>query len=251
MAEKISSLIIDDEPLARELLRHYLGKIDGIEVAGECSNGFEAFKAIKEKSPMLIFLDIQMPRISGFELLELLDDKPEVIFCTAYDEHAIRAFEMNAVDYLLKPFSEERLKEAVDRAVARISSISAPVGRPVYEQVAEQSLIPDKSLERIVSKTGTTITVIPVDAIHYLEAQDDYVMVVSDQGNHLKEKTLKYYESHLPKELFVRVHRSYIVNISRIRNISLYGKESYRIKLQSGEEIKASAAGYRMLKSLL
>lgn len=251
MKNKISSLIIDDEPLARELLRHYLEKIDLIEVSGECENGFEALKATKERSPQLIFLDIQMPRINGFELLELIDEKPEVIFCTAYDEHAIRAFEMNAVDYLLKPFSEERLIEAVDRAVARISSLSAPTARPEYERVAEQSVQPGKTLERIVSKTGTNISIIPVDAIRYLEAQDDYVMVVSDQGNHLKEKTLKYYESHLPQELFTRVHRSYIVNIGRIRNISLYGKESYRIKLQSGEEIKASAAGYRMLKSLL
>lgn len=250
MAEKIRSLIIDDEPPARDLLRHYLGAINEIAIVGECVNGFDAIKAIREFAPQLIFLDIQMPRINGFEMLELIEKKPEVIFCTAYDEYAIKAFEMHAVDYLLKPFSEERLREAVERALARIHRHEA-ISQNIYEKVASSFAKPGRSLERIVAKTGTKITVISVDTIHYLEAQDDYVLVVSDQGSHLKEKTLKYYSTHLPDNKFIRVHRSFIVNIGQIKSVSLYGKESYRIKLQSGEEIKASASGYRLLKSLL
>ncbi len=250
MSEKVKSLIIDDEPPARELLRHYLGRIHEIQVIGECSNGFDALKVIREENPQLIFLDIQMPKISGFELLEVLENPPEVIFCTAYDEWAIKAFEMHAVDYLLKPFSEERLQQAVERAVERIKKGR---GQLSETNIGIKQIIqsPGKCLTRIIAKTGTTLTVIPVDAIHYLEAQDDYVMVVSDQGNHLKEKPLKFYEEYLPGDVFIRIHRSYIVNIRRIKTISLYGKESYMVKLISGAEIRASASGYRVLKNLL
>jgi two-component system, LytTR family, response regulator len=250
MSGKLTTLIIDDEPPARALLSHYLQQIDMVQVVGECANGFEALKAIQEVQPDLILLDIQMPRINGFELLEVLNSKPEVIFCTAYDAYALRAFEMHAVDYLLKPFSQERLAEAIGRAAERISvKAGAPEG--VTRLISEQGAKQMADGGRIIAKTGTTITVIPFESIDYLEAQDDYVLVVSDHGNHLKEKTMKYYEEHLPPDLFLRIHRSYIVNIRKIKSIFLYGKESYKVKLLSGAEIRASAAGYKMLKEML
>lgn len=250
MQPTIRCLIIDDEPPARDLLQHYLSEMEGIEVSGECSNGLEALKAIHELKPQLLLLDIQMPRINGFELLEVMDEKPEVIFCTAYDEFAIKAFEMHAVDYLLKPFSRERLKAAVDRAALRIRS-RKPESPAAYTILMQQTNRLTAPLVRIIAKTGTTLTVIPVESILYLEAQDDYVLVVSEMGNHLKEKTMKFYEEHLSSESFLRIHRSYIVNIRQIRSISLYGKETWKVVLKSGAEIKASAQGYKMLKEIL
>ncbi|MFO7722506.1 MAG: response regulator [Bacteroidales bacterium] len=250
MSAKIRTIIIDDEPPARVLLHHYLNQMATVEVVGECANGFEALKAIQEKSPDLILLDIQMPRINGFELLEVLNPRPEVIFCTAYDEYALRAFEMHAVDYLLKPFSQERLAEAIGRAAGRIRS-KAEFPKGVEALISDQGARQPAETGRIIAKTGTTITVIPLESIHYIEAQDDYVLVVSDYGNHLKEKTMKFYEEHLPADLFLRIHRRYIVNIHVIKSISLYGKESYQVKLRSGAEIRASAAGYKMLKEML
>jgi two-component system, LytTR family, response regulator len=250
MEPVIRCLIIDDEPPARELLKHYLSDLPAILVEGECANGFEALKEVKAKKPDLLFLDIQMPRIDGFELLELLDEKPEVIFCTAYDAFALKAFEMNAVDYLLKPYSKERLAEAVERAAQRIRRREVNK-KPVYEKLLKGDLPEGFYLERIVAKTGTHITVIPAAAIHFLEAEDDYVKVVSELGNHLKERTLKYYEEHLPPDTFVRIHRSFIVNIRKIKNIALMGKETWRVVLHSGDEIRASAQGYRKLRELL
>jgi two-component system, LytTR family, response regulator len=249
MKHPIRCLIIDDEPPARELLLHYLARIPDVEVCGTCANGFDALKAIREFSPDLLLLDIQMPKISGFELLELLDDPPSVIFCTAYDEFAIKAFEMHAVDYLLKPFSEDRLRQALDRAIARIhDSVESP--GIVYDTIAAQTIPKSRQPERIIVKSGTVVTVIPLEAIHYLEAQDDYVLVVSDLGEHLKEKTMKYYEGWLPGDTFVRIHRSYIVNINRIRKVSLYGKESYSVLLTTGSAIRASVAGYKLLREM-
>lgn len=249
MTKPIRCLIIDDEPPARELLMHYLSRIPGIEICGTCSNGFEAFKVIRECTPDVLILDIQMPKLSGFELLELLEEPPQVIFCTAYDAYAIKAFEMHAVDYLLKPFSEERLRQAMDRAVARIASPSANTTGQ-YEKIAQQATQGQRPPERVIVKTGTTVTVIPLDAIHYIEAQDDYVLIVSDLGEHLKEKTMKHFEAWLPGETFVRIHRKYIVNVNRVKKISLYGKESYRVLLTSGATIHASLNGYKALKEL-
>jgi two-component system LytT family response regulator len=250
MIHTIRCLIVDDEPPARELLVHYLGKMAEVEVCGTCANGFEALKMIRECAPDLLFLDIQMPKITGFELLELLDHPPQVIFCTAYDEFAIKAFEMHAVDYLLKPFSEDRLRQAVDGAIFRIRNADAIPTVP-YEQIATQAIPKAHHPERIIVKNGTVVTVIPLEAIHYIEAQDDYVLVVSDLGNHLKEKTMKHFEAWLPNEMFLRIHRSYIVNINKIKKVSLYGKESYQVLLTSGATIRASANGYKALRDLL
>lgn len=245
MQDKIRVLIIDDESLARELVRSYISDIPGIEILGECENGFDALKAVQELKPDLLFLDIQMPKINGFELLEVLDRKPEIIFTTAFDQYAIRAFEMNAVDYLLKPFSRQRLADALEKARKRLAENVIP---PLIEVFQKQLDEEPKILERVITRLGSKITVIPVEKISYIEAADDYVMIFSDLGKHLKEKTMKYFEEHLPKELFIRIHRSYIVNITEIKSLELYSKDSYLAVLKNGEKLKVSSEGYRKLR---
>jgi len=217
----VKTLIIDDEPLARELVKRYLLDHPEIELLAECNDGFEALKAIQQMEPDLIFLDIQMPKLEGFELLEVLQQRPEIIFTTAYDQFAIRAFEMNAVDYLLKPFSKERFDSAVAKAIQRISKGLQPAGDTIGR--LQQSLDSNTGLlERVVTRLGSKITVIPVDRIWYIEAQDDYVMIYSELGNHLKEKTMKFFEEHLPSNTFIRIHRSSIINISQIAAVEGY-----------------------------
>lgn len=251
MPDKISVLIIDDEPLARELVKKYLSDNPHIEILGECENGFDALKAIQELKPDLLFLDIQMPKIDGFELLEVLDLKPEIIFTTAFDQYAIKAFEMNAVDYLLKPFSKARLEQALEKAKGRIGMESQLVGTPSHNPIQNlQQQIDDdrKTIERVVTRLGSKITVIPVEKIWYIEAADDYVMIWSELGNHLKEKTMKYFEEHLPPGQFIRTHRSNIVNINQIKSLELYSKDSYVAITKSGAKLKVSAEGYRRLR---
>ena len=248
--EKLRVLIIDDEPPARELVKHYLASYDDIEIAGECANGFEALKAIQEMQPHLIFLDIQMPKISGFELLELLPDPPQIIFTTAFDEYAIRAFEMNAVDYLLKPFSSARFQQAVERARLRIEE--KPIEKDnSLERMKEQLDDSPEEIDRIVVRLGSRIIIIPKDTIYYIEAADDYVMIYSSQGNYLKEKTMKYFEAHLPSNDFIRIHRSHIVNIHQIVSIDLYGKDTHMVLLKCSAKLKASAEGYKRLRETL
>lgn len=251
MHDKMRVLIIDDESLARELVKKYLTDIPGIEILGECENGFDALKAIQELKPDLLFLDIQMPKIDGFELLEVLDPKPEIIFTTAFDQYAIRAFEMNAVDYLLKPFSKVRLEQALEKAGHRIGMESQQVGTPSrqpLQNLQQQMDDEKKTIERVVTRLGSKITVIPVDKIWYIEAADDYVMIWSELGNHLKEKTMKYFEEHLPEGQFIRTHRSNIVNISQVLSLELYSKDSYVAIMKSGAKLKVSAEGYRRLR---
>ena len=251
MRDKIRVLIIDDESLARELVKKYLSDIPGIVILGECENGFDALKVIQDLKPDLLFLDIQMPKIDGFELLEVLDHKPEIIFTTAFDQYAIRAFEMNAVDYLLKPFSRERLINALEKAKHRIETPSHSNETPsqksiegLKQQVEEERQV----IERVITRLGPKITVIPVQKIWYIEAADDYVMIYSELGNHLKEKTMKYFGEHLPPDQFIRMHRSYIVNISQIVSLELYSKDSYVAIMKSGAKLKVSAEGYKRLK---
>jgi two-component system, LytTR family, response regulator len=251
MHDKIRVLIIDDESLARELVKRYLSDNPGIEILGECENGFDALKAIQELRPDLLFLDIQMPKIDGFELLEVLDPKPEIIFTTAFDQYAIRAFEMNAVDYLLKPFSKARLEQALEKARGRIEMESRPVGTPSrfpLQNLQQQIDDDKKTIERVVTRLGSKITVIPVEKIWYIEAADDYVMIWSELGNHLKEKTMRYFEEHLPQGQFIRTHRSNIINISQVVSLELYSKDSYIAILKSGAKLKVSSEGYRRLK---
>jgi two-component system, LytTR family, response regulator len=252
MPDKIRVIIIDDEILARELVRNYLDGIPDLELAGECQNGFEALKMVQELKPDLLFLDIQMPKIDGFELLEVLDPKPQIIFTTAFDQYAIRAFEMNAIDYLLKPFSKARLEQSLDKARKRLADFSVKTEKPgPLDQLQQQIENEKKELERIITRLGSKITVIPVDKIWFLESADDYVMIHSGLGNHLKEKTMKYFEEHLSNQQFVRIHRSYILNIACIAGIELYEKDTHLVTLKSGDKLRASAEGYKRLKEML
>ena len=243
MPDKIKVLVIDDEALARELVKKYLDGIPDVEVLGECENGFEALKMIQELQPDLLFLDIQMPKIDGFELLEVLDPKPEIIFTTAFDQYAIRAFEMNAADYLLKPFSRKRFIQALDKARERIGGTPS-----LLTQLQNHLDDGPKTLERVITRLGSKITVIPVEKIWYIEAADDYVMIHSELGKHLKERTMKYFEAHLPADRFIRIHRSYIVNISSIKSLELYSKDAYLAILHNGDKLKVSAEGYKRLR---
>jgi two-component system, LytTR family, response regulator len=242
--ETIKAIIIDDEELARKLIKNYLKDITDIEIIRECENGFEGAKAISDLKPDLIFLDIQMPKINGFEMLEILDNPPEIIFITAHNEYAIRAFELNATDYLLKPYSKERLISAVQKAKEKIKSES--IKSVNIQQLIQQPL--SEKLERIVVKSGNKIKVIPVDKITYLEAQDDYVMIYTDEGKHLKQGTMKYFEDHLDASKFIRVHRSYIVRIDQVTQLEPYSKENFVLKLKNGTSLKISRNGLKNLK---
>lgn len=247
--ETIKTIIIDDEKLARDLLVSYLSDFREIEIVKECENGFEGLKAINELDPHLIFLDIQMPKINGFEMLELLEKKPEIIFTTAYDQYAIKAFEHNAVDYLLKPFSKERFNKAIHSVFERIN-LKDKKQLPIDKLVTDIQK-PDEKLSRVVVKKGSEIHVLAVESIVYFEAQDDYVMIYTKDSRYLKQKTMKYYESNLEESQFVRTHRSYIVNIQQIAKLELYDKESYMIILKTGQKLKSSKTGYKKLKEVL
>jgi two-component system LytT family response regulator len=247
--KKIRVLIIEDEAPARELIKYMLKERPEIEVVGECADGFCGATQIKEKHPDLIFLDIQMPKLTGFELLEVLDEKPEVIFTTAFDQYAIRAFELNAVDYLLKPYSKERFDSALAKAVSRIGKETQEPDR--IEKLVTAATEAEGYLTRIVFRKGAGIKIIPLNLISYLASEDDYVMIYYSEGKALKPKTMKYYEDHLPPSLFMRVHRSYMVNIEQITRLEPYSKDNYVAVLKSGEKIPVSRTGYKMLREKL
>jgi len=242
----IRTIIIDDEPLALDLIKNFLSHRNDIDLIAEANNGFEALKLIHELKPDLIFLDIQMPKINGFELLEVLKEKPKVIFTTAFDHFALKAFEYSAVDYLLKPFSKERLFQAIDKVKVDIASPLDTQQMKLTDYLAHES----KELERVVVRQGNKVNVIAIDKIYYLEAQDDYVMIYAENGNFLKEKTMKYFESSLPAS-FIRIHRSHIVNISQIIGIEQYIKNTHVVKMKCGASLKVSAEGYKKLKEQL
>lgn len=244
----LKTLIIDDEPLARDLLRHYLSKDDRIELVGECSNGFEGVLAIQDLNPDLVFLDIQMPKITGFEMLELIQSPPMIIFSTAYDQFAIRAFEANAIDYLLKPYPYERVVIALNKAVEKLKSKTSPYEFNKLIETHDEKL---GILDRIVVKSGRKIQVIPVKSIHYIESQDDFVMIYCEDGHFMKQKTMKFFEQHLDGQKFVRIHRSYLLNISSISEIQQYEKESWIVLTKQGAKLKVSKAGYNNLKDKL
>ena len=245
---KIEVLIIDDEELARLLLKESLKEIPWIEVVGEAGNGFDALKLIAEKKPKLLFLDVQMPKLTGFEMLELLDDKPEIIFITAFDQYALEAFEQNAVDYLLKPFTNKRLQEAVKRAGDRLQSGEVSHKAPALQEKLDDA---EGYIDRVVIRTGKKIRIIPVEEIKYLEADDDYVSIMLEGEKHLKQKTMRFYESHLDPKEFVRIHRGYIVRIQFVDSIELYEKDSYIVKLKDGQTLPVSKNGYVKLRDSL
>lgn len=240
----IKAVLIDDEPLSREIIKSYLKKYE-VSIVEECNDGFEGVKAIQQHKPDLIFLDIQMPKINGFEMLELIENPPAVIFTTAFDEYAIRAFESNAVDYLLKPFSEDRFKKAMEKWQGKPTATEST--QKVLEAVAQNP----QQQNRVVVKTGTKVKIIPLHEIQYLEADDDYVRVVTAEGQYLKNKTMQFYEQSLDPQQFVRVHRSYIVHINQITRIDPYQKENHLAILRNGKQIPVSKTGYAKLKEIL
>jgi len=243
----ISAVVIDDEKLARDVIKAYLKNEKEIEVVAECANGFEGIKAIQENKPDLVFLDIQMPKLTGFEMLEVLEQNPVIIFSTAFDQYAIKAFELNAADYLLKPYAEKRFKEALDKALAKIKQDQPSTSETLAKDYKEQQ----ETLDRVVIRSGSKILIIPIDKIDYFEAQDDYVAVHSEGNKYLKQLTMKWLEKSLPQEQFVRVHRSYIVAVDMIDKLEAYSKDSYLAILKNGEKVSVSRTGYQQLKQVL
>ena len=237
-------IIVDDEPLARSIVKEYLQTDTGIELVAECNDGFEGIKAIQQYQPELIFLDIQMPKINGFEMLELIENPPAVIFTTAFDEFAIKAFEINAIDYLLKPFSKERFDKAVQKYQQQKNSHQ-------IQAVIETAAQSPAQQNRVVVKDGNKIKIIPVNQIHYLEAADDYVKIITADGSFLKKRTMNFFEQSLSAFHFVRIHRSYIVNTQLITRIDAYEKDSHLVLLNTGAKLPVSKAGYAKLKEVL
>lgn len=246
----ISILIIEDEKPARDLIKAYLEGNTGINLLGEYDNGFDGLKAVNELKPDAIFLDVQMPKLTGFEMLEVLEYHPEVIFTTAYDQYAIRAFEQNAVDYLLKPFSKVRFQEAIGKLESRIES-QKETGKTGIEKIKQHLAESEEKLHRVVIKKSGKIHVISTGDINYLEAQDDYVMIYTNEGKYLKQQTMKYFEKHLDSQQFVRVHRSYIANITHIERIEPYEKSNFILILKDGNKVPVSRNGMQVLKENL
>ena len=245
--KKIQALIVDDEDLARQVIREMLVPHPEIEIVGECANGFEAVRMVTELKPDLMFLDIQMPKLDGFEVLELIGTGIAVVFVTAYDEHALRAFEVHAVDYLMKPFRAERFEAALDRAKQRIGG-TAPF-RP--EELTASTRGSGTYAERVVVKDGTRVQIIPVSKLDYAEAQDDYVALVSQGKKHLKQQTISSLEAALDPKTFVRIRRSYLVNLERVTRLEPYGKDTHVVILNDGARLPVSRSGYARLKAFL
>lgn len=246
-SEKLRVAIVDDEAPARSLLREYLSAFPDVEIVAECANGFEAVKAVEEAAPALLLLDVQMPGLSGFEVLELLGREVAVVFVTAYDEYALRAFDVHAVDYLLKPFSAERLGQALARARQRI-------GHPRdagAEAVAAAARPPGTWLTRIVAREGGRVHVIPVETLDFVEARDDYVCLRFSGHEVLKQQTLTVLAAQLDPARFVRVHRSVVLNVAKLARIERYAKDSRLAVLHTGAKIPVSRAGYAALRQFL
>ncbi len=245
----IKAIIIDDEELARKVVVNYLAQHPEIEIVAECDNGFTGLKAINEMKPHLLFLDIQMPKINGFELLELMDEKPLIIFSTAHDEYALKAFELSALDYLLKPYSRKRFAEAVQKAIGRIQSGAKQ--DDALEKLNNDHENREDYLRRIVVKNGTHVQIIPAEEVLWIEAADDYVEIYTKNSKYLKQKPLSFFESALDPDSFIRVHRSTIVAISEISKLEPYSKDSYVVILKNGKEVNVSKTGMSALKERL
>jgi two-component system LytT family response regulator len=242
----VRAVIVDDEPLARAVIRQMLRDFPDIEIAAECGNGFEAVKAVGETHPDLLFLDIQMPKLDGFEALELIEPGPAVVFVTAYDQYAMRAFDAHAVDYLLKPFSAERFRTAVERARERLGTT-----RPAAAELAREARTPGSRPERVVVKDGTRVHLIAWDKLEFAEAQDDYVALRSAGKTYLKQQTIASLEASLDRLRFVRIHRSAIVNLEYVARIEPYSKDSKVVVLRDGTQLPVSRSGYtRLLEAM-
>ncbi|TFW28083.1 response regulator [Massilia arenosa] len=242
------AIVVDDEELARGLMREYLRAHADVEVVAECANGFEAVKAITELEPDLVFLDIQMPKLDGFEVVELAGRKPRYIFVTAYDQYAVKAFEVHAIDYLLKPFTQQRLDEALAHARA---SIGTPAPQTAVQQMVTEAAVRNGPLERILIRDGARVHVIPAEKVDVIEAQDDYIEIRSEGRTYLKSQTLSELETQLDPARFLRIHRSYIVNVERIARIEQATKDSHQAVLQDGKVVPVSRSGYQKVRALL
>jgi len=246
-------IVVDDEPLARGVVREFLGSHADVTIVAECGNGFDAVKAVTELTPDLMLLDVQMPKLDGFEVLELLGRSVPVIFTTAYDKYALRAFEVHAVDYLLKPFSEERLAEALTRARVRLAARESGDDESAVdvEALVSEARPRQGPLQRVLIRDGAQVHVIPVDRIDFVEAQDDYVSFVAEGKSFLKDQTMAAVEAALDPLRFVRIHRSYLLNVERIARVELYAKDSRIAILRDGRKLPVSRAGYARLAKLL
>ncbi len=249
--QPIRAVIVDDEELARRVLREFLAAESDIEVIAECANGFDAVKVIGESDPDLVFLDVQMPKLDGFEVLELIGARPAVVFVTAYDTYAMKAFDAHAVDYLLKPFSRDRFDTAVERARRRIHAAGPAKPEMDASDLAVAARGPDQYANRIVVKDGAKVTIVPVEKLDYVQAQDDYVELHSQKKSFLKQQTISSLESALDPKRFVRIHRSCIVNIERVNKIEPYTKDSRVAVLLDGTQLPVSRSGYARLTALL
>lgn len=243
----IKVILIDDEPLAQSIVTEYLQAYPQFQIVQSCNDGFEGVKAITQHKPDLIFLDIQMPKITGFEMLELIDQPPAVIFTTAFDEYAIKAFEAHAIDYLLKPFSKERFDKAIQKWMQQHQA-STPTSTSAL--ISEEVRQPEER-NRIVVKEGSNIKIIPVHDIQYIEAYDDYVKIFTQKEMFLKKKTMSFYEQNLNSSQFVRVHRSYIIALQQLTKIEPLEKDTHLALLKSGVKIPLSKSGYLKLKVVL
>lgn len=248
-------IIVDDEALARGMVREYLAVHADAEIVAECANGFEAVKAIMELEPDLVFLDIQMPRLDGFEVAELTAGRTRFVFATAYDQYAIRAFEFHALDYLLKPFSQQRFDQALAHARASVGEgAGAGTGERAggaVARMAREAAARQQPLERVLIRDGARVHVIACDRIDCIEAQDDYAQIRSDGRNYLKNQSLSELEQQLPAQRFVRIHRSYIVNIERVSRIEQASRGSHVAILHDGSRIPVSRSGYQKLRAVM
>ena len=245
---QIRAVIVDDEDLARQILREYLRAEEDIEVIAECSNGFDAVKTIAEHRPDLLFLDVQMPKLDGFEVLELIGNEVAVVFVTAYDQYAMKAFDAAAVDYLLKPFDLERFRTALQRVRRRLRE-TAPA--PNASELKNAAQAPGQYAHRIIIKDGTRVHIIPVNQLDYAEAQDDYVALHTAGKTHLKQQTISSLEAALDPTRFVRVHRSFLVRLERVSKIEPYTRDTRIAVLADGSQIPVSRAGFMRLKELM
>ncbi len=247
---RLRIMIVDDEAPARALMREYLSAMPAIEIVGECSNGFEAVRTIGDLAPDVVFLDVQMPKLDGFEVLELLEQPPAVVFVTAYDEYALRAFEVHATDYVLKPVGRDRLIEAVAQVRDRLfGPVAAPAPAPAALAAAARP--PGQHLERILVRDGAQVHVIPVDRLDWIEAQDDYASIHSEGKSWLKPQPLAEIADTLDPARFVRIHRSVVLNVERLARLELYAKDSRVAILKDGRQLPVSRAGYARLKEML
>jgi len=244
----MKALIIDDEPLAVQIIKEFVATFNEIEIIGEYNNGFDAIKAINELKPDLVFLDIQMPKLTRFEMLELIENPPFIVFTTAYEEFALKAFEKNAVDYLLKPFSKARFDQAIVKVLKQNEDKKSSVNYlPLIENIQSSKEV----LDRVIVKESGKIFIIPVNEIFFIEAADDYVVINTANKEYVKNSTMKYYADKLPADCFVRIHRSCIININFIKEIQPYNKETYSVIMKNGKSLKTSRQGSSELKALL